>query len=171
MTEQEILHNLCQIATQLTEGHPGREYRIVQGQTDSGADEAIRQVLYSAIKGVGGQDGASCTLGVHVRATGVTENFNVEVFQDKFGTDVRLAGFLSEPRQIKSLQELILFDHQSSPSRLILVHDDCEEESLATDNKIAVAGVEAFAELNLASISRALFNLSVAMLAISSTEV
>ena len=170
MTEQEILQILSQIAIQLNEGHPGREYRITPA-VDGEADGAIQQVLYSAIKGVGGQDCASCSLNVLSRATGTTETFNVEVFQDQFGTDVRLAGFLPELRQMKSMKELVVLDHQSSPSRLVLVQDDSEEESPAADNKIAVAGVECFAELNFASISRALFNLSVAMLAVGSAEV
>ena len=110
-------------------------------------------------------------MSVHSRATGTTETFNVEVFQDIFGTDVRLAGFLPEFRQIKSMKELVVLDHQSSPSRLVLVQADCDEESPEVDGEIAVAGVECFAELNFASISRALFNISVAMLAVGSAEV
>ncbi len=165
MTEQEILEKLRQITIQLNEDHPGREYLITAGA------DGVQQVLYSAIKGVGGQDCASCSLSVNSLATGTSETFNVEVFQDKFGTDVRLAGFLPEIRQIKSMRELVVLDHQSSPSRLVLVQDDSDEESPAADNKIAVAGVECFAELHFGSISRALFNLSVAMLAVATTEV
>ncbi len=169
MTEQEILLALRGIAVQLANDHPGRDYQITSG-ADSEADGAIRQVLYSAIKGVGGQDCASCSLSVHSQATDTTETFNVEVFQDKFGTDVRLAGFLPELRRINSMRDLVVLDHQSSPSRLVLVQGDGEEESTEADESISVAGVECFAELNFPSISRALFNLSVAMLAISSEQ-
>ena len=140
MTQQEILKILRQITIQLNEDHPGLEY-LITPEADGGADGAIQQVLYSAIKGVGGQDCASCSLSVHSRATGTTETFNVEVFQDKFGTDVRLAGFLPEFRQIKSMKELVVLDHQSSPSRLVLVQDDCDEESPEVDGGIAVAGL------------------------------
>jgi hypothetical protein len=170
MTEQEIFQILRQITSQLNEGHPGRKY-LITPTDDTGADGAIRQVLYSAIKGVGGQDCASCSLSVTTSATDTPETFNVEVFQDKFGTDVRMAGFLTELRRINSMKELVVLDHQSSPARLILVQDELEAESPAAANKIAVAGVECFAELNFASISRALFNLSVAMLAVGSVEV
>lgn len=113
----------------------------------------------------------SCSLSVTTSATDTTETFNVEVFQDKFGTDVRMAGFLTELRRINSMKELVVLDHQSSPARLILVQDDLEVESPAAATKIAVAGVECFAELSFASISRALFCLSVAMLAVGSVEV
>ncbi len=170
MTQQEILQILRQISINLNEGHPGREY-IITPAVDDATNGALQQVLYSAIKGVGGQDCTSCTLTVLTRSTGTAETFNVEVFQDKFGTDVRLAGFLPELRQVKSMRELVVLDRQSSPSRMVLVQDDCDEESLEADNNIAVAGVESFAELNFASISRALFNLSVAMLAVGSAEV
>ena len=170
MTEQEILQILRQITLQLNEGHPGREY-LITSQAGGQADGAIQQVLYSAIKGVGGQDCVSCSLSVRTRSTDTTETFNVEVFQDKFGSDVCLAGFLPELRRIKSMRELVVLDQQSSPARLVLVQGDGEEESSAASNEIAVAGVESYAELNFGSISRALFNLSVAMLAISSAEV
>ncbi len=170
MTEQEILQALRQITLQLATDHPSRDY-VITSETDSEADGAIRQVLYSAIKGVGGQDCASCSLIVRHLKTDTAEKFNVEIFQDKFGTDVRLAGFLPELRQIKSMKELVVLDHQSSPSRLILVQADSDEELPEADKRIAIAGVECFAELNFASISRALFNLSVAMLAVSSAEV
>lgn len=170
MTELEIFQILRQITIQLDESHPGRKYLIAPAD-DTGADGAIQQVLYSAIKGVGGQDCASCSLSVTTHAIGTTETFNVEVFQDKYGTEVRIAGFLSEPRRINSMRELVVLDHQSSPARLILIQDDLEVESPAAASKIAIAGVECFAELNFASISRALFNLSVAMLAVGSVEV
>lgn len=118
-----------------------------------------------------GDSADAVTASISANREGVTENFYVEVFQDEFGTDVRLAGFLPDVRQIKSMKELILLDHQSSPSRLILVQDDCEEGTSAADNKIVVAGAEAFASWDFASISRALLNLSVAMLDIGSEEV
>ncbi len=169
MTELEILDILRQIAIQLNKSHPGREHSITS-EAVGDADGAIQQVLYSAIKGVGGQDSVSCSLIVKSLGTGTIETFNVEVFQDIFGTDVRLAGFLQEFRWLKSMRELVVLDHQSSPARLVLVQDEGDEELPAARDKLAVAGVECFAELNFASISRALFNLSVAMLAVSAAE-
>ncbi len=170
MTELEILEMLRQIANQLNKSHPGREHSITT-EAVGDADGAIQQVLYSAIKGVGGQDCASCSLIVNSLAAGTSDTINVEVFQDVFGTEVRLAGFLPKLRQVKSMKDLLVLDHQSSPARLVLAQDEGDEEPLAVSDKLAIAGVECFAELNFASISRALFNLSVAMLAVSAAEV
>ena len=171
MTEQEILLALREIAEQLKDTHPSRDYAIKHASDTAAAEESIQDILYSAIKAVGGKDCASCTLTVTSESTAAPEVFNLDIFQDDYGPDVRLAGFLPVPREIKSVSELFILDQQTSPTRLILIHNESDSEAVPNpEGEFVVAGVECYADLTFASISRALLNLSIATLAVSSTE-